>query len=588
MISHVRWMARLILKARPQRLKPRSQSCANHSAEALRHAKAISVLLACAILCGLPATARAADSASASDDAVLRALRQEMERSKSKLKLENVAAPYYIEYRVTEVDQFEASAVFGALRSQQREHGRLLRVVVRVGDYKQDSFYGIGEGVADLVPYDDDVFAIRYRLWLATDRAYKAATEALSAKQSALKQLKVDEPVDDFAKAPSVEVVEPVLRLPTEDFTPWLGLIEEASALYRSDPQLESCEASLRFTVENRYFLNSEGTTARTGNAHYSLHVEGATQAPDGMLLVRTRGDAGRDLLDLPNREHFLDSTSKFIGTLKQMRDAPVVDEEYRGPVLFASNAATKVVSDLVEPNVLGKRPKLGENARTTGKWSSSYKSRVLPEFVNVFDDPTISTIAGKRLFGNYSIDDEGVRAQRVSLIEKGELIAYLVGREPIRDFPVSNGHGRGAATAAPSPQVGNLILESADPQPDADLKKKLIEMCKQRELPYGLYVESMSEKLVPRLVYRIWTADGREELVRGAVFGDLDVRSLRSDLVAAGNVISVEDRFEPVATSVASPALLFDELEVKRTQATKKELPEYAAPALSQAAKQP
>jgi len=157
------------------------------------------------VICALSTFARAADPASG--DVVLRALREEMERSKAKLKLENVPAPYYIEYRVTEIDQFEASAVFGALRSQQHNRARLLRVVVRVGDYKQDSFYGTGEGTLDLVPSDDDVFAIRHRIWLATDRAYKAATEALSAKQAALKQLKVDEPVDDFAKAPPVEVV---------------------------------------------------------------------------------------------------------------------------------------------------------------------------------------------------------------------------------------------------------------------------------------------------------------------------------------------------------------------------------------------
>ena len=144
------------------------------------------------------------------------------------------------------------------------------------------------------------------------------------------------------------------------------------------------------------------------------------------------------------------------------------------------------------------------------------------------------------------------------------------------------------AASGVPAPQVGNLILESADPQPDADLKKKLVEMCKQRDLAYGLYVESMSDKLAPRTVYRIWTKDGREELVRGAVFGDLDVRSLRSNLIAAGTSLSIEDRFEPVATSVASPALLFDELQVKRTQASKRELPEYVAPVLGQVASQP
>ena len=523
-----------------------------------------------------------------SDDVVLRALSEEMARSKTKLKMDNVAAPYYIEYRVTDLDSFEASAVFGALRSQRRGRGRFLRVVVRIGDYKQDSYYGTGEGTADLVPVDDDVYAIRRRVWLATDRAYKAAGEALSAKQAALKELKVDQPVDDFAPAPPVELIEPVVQLSTSDVTPWVKLIEDASALYRADPALEKFESSLRFVAENRYFVSSEGTVARTGHAYYSLSVEGSTQAPDGMPLARSYGQAGQELGELPSREKFLDATRKFIVTLQQMRNAPLVDEEYRGPVLFSSNAARHVVADLIAPNVLGKKPKLGENARTVGKWSSSYKSRVLPDFINVFDDPTISAIAGKRLFGNYSIDDEGVKAQRVSLVEKGQLVSYLVGREPIRDFPASNGHGRGAATAATLPQAGNLILVSADPQPEADLKKQLIEMCRQRDLKYGLYVESMGSNLEPRLIYRVWVEDGREEPLRGAVFGDLDVRALRSDLIAAGDTPGVEDRFEPVWHSVVSPALLFDELQVKRSEAKKQELPEYPAPPLSATAAMP
>ena len=538
------------------------------------------------LICGLSASARAANSAPG--DAVLRALREEMDRSKTQLKLENVPAPYYIEYRVTEIDQLEASAVFGALRNQKHDHGRLLRVVVRVGDYKQDSFFGAGEGTIDLVPSDDDVFAIRHRIWLATDRAYKAASEALSAKQAALKQLKVDEPVDDFAKASPLEAVEPLAHFSSTDFTSWLHLLEEASAKYRTDKDLETFESSLRFTVENRYFLNSEGTIARSGHTHYVISIAGSTQAADGMLLQRSHADQGNDLKDLPSREEFLKTTARLLETLKLLREAPVADEEYRGPVLFSNDAAATVVSELVEPNVLGRKPQLGENARTTGKWSSSYKARVLPDFINVFDDPTISTISGQPLFGDYTLDDEGVKGQRVSLVEKGQLVSYLIGRQPIRDFPVSNGHGRAAPAASPAPHPGNLVLQSTDPQPDAGLKKKLIELCRQRDLPYGLYVETMGPRLEPRLLYRIWTKDAHEELVRGGVFGDLDIRSLRSDLIATGTAPAVEDRSEPVWYSIASPALLFDELQVKRSQAAKQKLPEYPAPALGASANQP
>ncbi len=513
------------------------------------------------------------------EDPLLRALKEEMERSKAKLKMENVAAPYYIEYRVTELDDFEANAAFGALRSQQRGRGRFLRVVVRIGHYKQDSYYGGGQGTVDLVPLDDDEFAIRHRVWLATDRAYKAAGEALSAKQSVLKTLTIDQPVDDFAQATPVQLIEPMAQLPAQDFTPWVRVLEESSDLYRSDLHLEDFETSLRFFAQNTYLVNSEGTAARTGSANYSIIIAGTTQAADGQFLQRAHQDEAAELGGLPTREQFLKTAARMLETLKLLREAPLVDEEYRGPVLFSNDAGASVVGSLIEPSLLGAKPKLGENARTTGYWSSSYNSRVLPEFINVFDDPTISSFAGRPLFGHYTLDDEGVRARRVFLIEKGKLVSYLMGRQPIRDFAVSNGHGRGAPTDGPGPQPGNFILEATNPQSDADLKKKLLDLARQRSLPYALYVETTGPRLEPRLLYRIYTNDGHEELVRGGVFGDLDVRSLRRDLIAAGATPDIETHLESVPYSIISPALLFDELQVKRTQASKQALPEYPAP---------
>jgi TldD protein len=535
------------------------------------------------LLCG--ASRLPAHAANASDDVVLRALKEEMERSKDKLKMDNVAAPYYVEYRVTEIDAFEASATFGALRSQQRAGGRFLRVVVRIGDYKQDSYYGPGEGTVDMIPLDNDVYSIRHRVWLATDRAYKAAGEALSAKQAALKQLTVDQPVDDFARATPVESIEPLAHLSTADVTPWLHLIQESSALYRVDPDLQHFESALRFQATNRYFVNSEGTVARSGSAQYSITVAGVMQSADGMVVQRAHEDEAKDPSGLPSREKFLKTTTGILETLKQLRIAPVVEEEYRGPILFSNDAAASIVRELIEPNLLGRRPKLGENARTTGPWASSYKMRVLPDFISVVDDPTISSFVSEPLFGDYKLDDEGVKAERVSLIDHGALVSYLVGRQPIRDLPASNGHGRASATGGPEPHPGNLILETADPRPEDELKKKLVQFAKERNLPYGIYVETLGPGLEPRLIYRVYVNDGHEELVRGAEFADLDVRSLRSNLVAAGTAPMVENHLESVPFSVASPALLFNELEIKRTPASKLGLPDYAPPPFADAA---
>ena len=517
------------------------------------------------------------DAASANDP-VLRAMLAELQRSKSQLKLADVQAPYYIDYRLNDVDQYAAEAAFGAVRSSLRTRIRMLRIVVRAGDYKQDSYYGMGEGVVDVGPLDNDEVGLRHQLWLGTDRAYKAASEAFTAKQAELKKYSVDQQVDDFAHAAPVQLVSPLAKL---DFSPapWLNLLEEASGLYKSDPQVQSLNASLRFTVTNRYFVSSEGTVVRTADSFYLVYVGGYTQASDGMRLDRSHGYQVRQMKELPAKAEVLSRTRELLTSLKQLRDAPVSEEEYRGPVLLSPDAAAGLMSELVGPNLLGNRPQLGQNARTTGDWANNYKSRVLPDFLSVVDDPTLTTFGGHTLMGNYEVDDEGVRASRVSLVEKGQLVSYLLSREPIRDFPTSNGHGRASVTGPPTSSLGNLIVQSSEGLTKDELKKKLIEVCTQHNLPYGYYVETLGPRLTPRLLYRVSTKDGHEELVRGAVFGDLDTRSLRNDIVAAGKDFDSEDRLDPIPQSVLSPALLFDELEVKRGDTAKQKLPDYPPP---------
>ena len=61
----------------------------------------------------------------------------------------------------------------------------------------------------------------------------------------------------------------------------------------------------------------------------------------------------------------------------------------------------------------------------------------------------------------------------------------------------------------------------------------KLIAMCKDEGKAYGYYVETLAGTN-PRLLYRVYVSDGHEELVRGAVFNELDTRTVRNNLVAA------------------------------------------------------
>jgi predicted Zn-dependent protease len=525
--------------------------------------------------------ATAAAHAAAKGDALFEALLAELDRSKAQLKMDQVQAPYYIEYRVNDVDDFNAEAAFGALRESQRSHLRVLRVVVRIGDYKQDSFYGQGMGTASILPLDDDAIALRRQIWLLTDEAYKSAADAYAEKLSALKQFTPDpNPVDDFAPAPVVSFVGPTVTLKVDEAA-WNKTLEDVSNLYREYPDVQSVTASARFSSINEYFVNSEGTIVREGKSTATVTLDGATQAADGMRLNRTPFWTEERAEELPTHDALLKETKQMLDTLMALRKAPIVDESYRGPVLFAPDAADDVFAGLIGGNVLGRKPPLGRPNRTTGTFATSYKTRVLPKFVSVVDDPTMHQFGGKNLVGSYDVDDEGVKAQAVTLIDAGMLQNYLVGRQPIRDFPASNGHGRAGPGTGAQPAVGTLILKSSEPESPEELKKKIMQMASEDNKPYAYRVDTLGPGNSPRLLYRVYASDGHEELVRGAVFNELDVRALRNDLIAVGNDPLVSNRMGGVAQTIICPSLLFDELEVKRADTSKEKLPEYPAPGL-------
>jgi TldD protein len=529
-----------------------------------------------------PDMATAAVHEAAKGDALLEALLTELDRSKAQLKMDQVQAPYYIEYRVNDVDDFNADAAFGAVRQSDRSHLRILRVVVRIGDYRQDSYYGQGLGSTSILPLDNDPIALRRQIWLLTDEAYKRAADAYAEKLSALKQFTADaNPVDDFAHAPVVSAVGDTASFKA-DQNEWNKTLEQVTNLYRQYPEVQSVSASARFTAVNEYFVNSEGTIIRQGRATATVTLGGYTQAADGMRLARNPFWTEERPEQLPSRGELLKESKKMLDTLMALREAPIVEESYRGPVLFAPDAADDIVASLLGGNVLGRKPQLGRPNRTTGAFATSYKTRVLPKFATVVDDPTMKTFGGRPLVGSYDVDSEGVKAQPVRLVSEGMLESYLIGRQPLRDFPSSNGHGRANPGGSPSPNLGVLLVKSAEPESQKNLADKLKQMAADQSKPFGYRVDTLGPGNSPRLLYRVYVKDGHEELVRGAVFNELDVRALRNDLTAVGDDPLVSNRMSGLPQTIISPSLLFDELEVKRADTSKDKLPEYPAPELN------
>jgi len=561
------------------------------------------------------------------NDAVLRAMADELSRAKL-LSVANLDVPYYIEYSLDDAQNFSVSASLGGLVSQTNSRGRLPSTRVRVGDYKFDNtnyvyseyFSGSQYDPANLT-LDDNYGVLRHSLWLSTDRAYKTAVEAIARKRAALKNITQNQDLPDFWKATPYQKIMPIVRQ-NVDSPRWTSRVRDFSAIFNRYPEVLGSTVQFSALQSTHYMLNSEGTTIRIPDSIFFLQARAAGQAPDGMTVRDAIVLQSLDIGKLPSEGEMQKAITDVAEHVKALSAAPV-GEVYSGPVLLEGIASAQIFAELLGGNLNVPRKPIGEPGRSVPFFASELEgrigSRILPEFLTVVDDPTQTAFHGIPLFGQYEVDEEGVVPKPLTIVEKGKLQNLLLTRQPVKGFDGSNGHARlpggsGARTGA----FSNLFVRSSESVKGEELKKRLIEMCKQRNKPYGIIIRKMdypssaaidevrrimtgitqsggSSKPVsiPLLVYRVYP-DGKEELVRGVRFRGFSVRSLK-DVMAVSEetyVFHVMDNLAPfalmgaggyvTAQSVVAPSMLFEDLELEKPSDDQPKLPVVPPPPLT------
>jgi predicted Zn-dependent protease len=565
--------------------------------------------------------------AKAQNPTILHALKDELARSMGQLQLETQSPPYYVAYQVSDDYSLHLTASSGALTINDEENSRTLKVDLRVGDYSLDNshfqsmdFMGwmSYRGEAPM-PLDDDYDVLRRTIWLDTDGAYKGALETLSRKKAYLQNTIRTDSLPDFTKG------EKFTRLSAG--TPWkvrrnelAQWVEQASQAFLKESKIHRSEIDLETFFENDCFVNSEGVESAQPRQGSKLVITASTQADDGMPLKNFKVYVFPDPSGLPDRQKLAADIAALVSDLMALRAAPVV-EDYSGPVLFEQQAAAEILAQGFVPLLLAKRKAESDNAQFSAFSSknanpllSKVNTRVLPRFVSLKATPAVRTYKGVPLLGSYDVDDEGVRAREVSLVEDGFLKGFLLSRSPIKGFGQSNGHFRGASTA-PS-VVRFLTTQGKSPQ---DLKKVLIGRLKEDGLKYGYLVRSIlppaqvdrdgnefqsmfmerysagsdAVKLTnPVRVYRVYP-DGKEELVRGAEFENINVRSFK-DLLGTGKeefiynypVTPTPDmsfgRSNPnvLYATIIAPSFILADVDIKKTSGNYRQPPIVSHPA--------
>lgn len=539
--------------------------------------------------------APAAKAQDAETATILGAMKAELARSLKAFKAEPVQ-PYFLSYEITDDQVVSVAGEFGKLQSSQQSRSRQLDIDLRVGTPQLDNTHGMREDESEeppavYVPIEADPDALRSVLWYHTDLNYKHAVERLAAIQTEV-QVKVaqEDKSNDFSPEPAAQHFDKV-RVLNVNQKAWEEKVRKYTAPFARYGDIYSASASFLADIETRWYVNSDGSEIEVSRPVYYLYLAAQMKADDGMDLPRYESFYSSVPEGLPSDAAVLRTVDQMIKDLQALRAAPVVDP-YTGPAILSGRASGVFFHEVFGHRIEGHRQKDENEGQTFKKMVGE---KLLPENFSVVSDPTLQKLGKSELAGFYDFDNEGVKGQRVLVLDHGVFQNFLMSRSPIEGFPHSNGHGRRQQGNAPVARQSNLLVVVDHPVSRAELKQRLIEEIKKQNLKFGLYFDDIQGgftltsrftpnafNVLPIMVYRVFP-DGREELVRGVNLIGTPLTAF-SKIVAGDNevatfngVCGAESGSVPVSAS--SPDLLVSQIEVAKKEKSTARAPILPAP---------
>jgi TldD protein len=525
----------------------------------------------------------AASLAAAQPSVLLDAMSQELNRNFSVMKEKADPPPYFLSYEVTETEFRSVNGTLGTLSGATGGKNRTLDVSVRVGSPKLDNYRRVrndrGQFTSGaIISFEDSVNAIKRRLWLETDRAYRSAAERLiRIKTNTQVKVAAADDSDDFSSEPPATFQQPPARLHFNE-AEWNERIRKLSARFGNYPSVLTSHVGVTAQTDTRYLVNTEGSRVQHGRGFSRVVISASAKASDGTDVSSFETFESVEPSGLPDDKVLLAAIDRIANDVNHLLKAPEA-EPFVGPAIFSGRAAGVFFHEIFGHRVEGHRQKDDSEGQT---FTKSVGAKVLPDFLSVVFDPTRRKVEGIDLNGWYDYDDEGVKGKAITAVDKGVLKEFLMSRAPVKGFEHSNGHGRRQPGLEVVSRQSNLIVESSNAVPDAKLREMLIAEVKKQNKPYGLYFRDITGgftttqraglqafKVIPVIVYRVY-ADGRpDELVRGA-----DI--VGTPLASFSKILATSDKKEvfngycgaesgSVPVSAVAPAILVSEIEIEK-----------------------
>jgi predicted Zn-dependent protease len=504
----------------------------------------------------------------AQDEAILSAIKSEVDRNKSGLKIDKLRPPFFIKYNVVDLKQMHISASLGSVSRSVETSQKVGFSNLLVGDYDRNNANFRQNQFPRNVVVENDEKGIATAIWEDLDGTYKNAAESYEAKVAVIAQQNMEEEelnLPDFDKINPITHLAP--RLPLNmDKAYWENVAKKSSEILKKYPEILNSSVNINVMDQVVYSYSTENASLRIPDPYYCMHLSLYTVTEDGQELSDELYIEHGSFEQMPSLQAFIDTCEACIKYFIELKNAPIITEAYTGPVLFEGMAVPEAFQKyfLQSTLIASRKPVGGQGGNNTEMMKDK---KLTSRSLTIKSLSGTDTYKGKKLDGYFPVDAEGVIPDKeLVLVENGVLRNMLNGRTPTKKFRHSNGHMRmnfNYMNQRIGP--GNVLLTSNDTYSPDELKKKLLAAAKEEDLDYA-YIVRRYRGNGPLSIYRIYVADGREELLRGAVLPDFNIRSFKRVLGASDRELFYNTHmFGNFSTYIVPDALLFEEMEVSR-----------------------
>lgn len=504
-------------------------------------------------------------------NAIFNAMQQEMDRTMSLSKTEPKI--HFAAFRIEDYRDTAIIAALGGIVQDNRRQWVDTYVNLRVGTQKEDnSFFETNTFTqSNLQEGTLSPEGVRAGLWAAADKGYKEALDIYARKQGYKNKKAQEEVFDDFSRITPAQDVRSLKRTTFPIDT--LKEIAKKTSAAGAISELEKFNTQVQISEDISYYLSSEGAkyTKKDFIVQITFYAKSRTKAGFEFDDIKTLSYAS--LKDMPSVNTLVDIASTFAKQTAKFTEAQK-GTAFIGPIWLAGEASAKMFENTFIKNINNTRKIIydagnGKFQYSLGEFALKENLKVLPVNFDVIDDPLQEEFNGQKMTGAYKVDDEGAKAEALSLVKNGILKDLPKTRALIKGQTKTNGHafvswGQDLYAKA---SVKNLLFLPHETTPIENFKQKFMDFCKAEGLEYCYKISS--KDITGKggiLAIKINATTGEETPVYGLNAPSLSTRTLRDIKFAADDLTLYNTT---VGISYVVPSVILSEAELTPNQSS-------------------